>query len=232
MTSYVIAPPPVPSLAVAGTDARFPVRRVWCVGRNYLEHIRELGNDERQPPFFFSKPADALVADGSTIPYPPLTADLHHEVELVVALASGGHNIPVERALAHVFGYAVGIDFTRRDLQRAAQADKKPWEIGKAFDASAPCGALAPVSAIGHPATGSIALSVNGAPRQAGDLTQMIWNVPEIIARLSQSVALAAGDVIFTGTPAGVSAAVPGDTCVGTIAGVGTLTIKIGSPLA
>jgi fumarylpyruvate hydrolase len=232
MTAFVIAPPPVPSLAVAGTDARFPVRRVWCVGRNYLEHIRELGNDERQPPFFFAKPADALVGDGSTLPYPPLTQDLHHEVELVVALSGGGRNIPVETALDHVFGYAVGIDFTRRDLQRAAQAEKKPWEIGKAFDFSAPCGVLAPAATIGHPAAGAIGLSVNGAARQAGDLAQMIWNVPEIIAKLSQSVALAPGDVIFTGTPAGVSAAVPGDVCVGTIAGVGSLTVIIGPVLA
>jgi fumarylpyruvate hydrolase len=230
MTGFVITPPPVPSLAVAGTTDRFPVRRVWCVGRNYLEHIRELGNDERQPPFFFAKPADALVGDGATIPYPPLTADLHHEVELVVAIARGGRDITSTDALDHVYGYAVGIDFTRRDLQRAAQAEKKPWETGKAFDASAPCGVLAPVSLIGHPASGAIGLSVNGTARQAGDLAQMIWGVPDIIAKLSQSVALAPGDVIFTGTPAGVSAAVPGDVCVGTIAGVGTLTVTIGPP--
>ena len=232
MTAYVISPPPVPSLAVAGSTARFPVRRVWCVGRNYLEHIRELGNDERQPPFFFAKPADALVPDGATIPYPPLTGDLHHEVELVVALSGGGRDIPVERALERVFGYTVGIDFTRRDLQRAAQAEKKPWEIGKAFDASAPCGVLAPSAVIGHPSAGAIGLSVNGAVRQAGDLSQMIWTVPEIIAKLSQSVALAPGDVIFTGTPAGVSAAVPGDVCFATVAGVGSLTVTIGPALA
>jgi fumarylpyruvate hydrolase len=228
---YVIPPPAIPSIAVAGTSQRFPVRRVWCVGRNYLEHIREMGQDERQPPFFFAKPADALVADGSTVPYPPLTKDLHFEVELVVALMRGGRNIDPARANDCVFGYAVGIDLTRRDLQIAARDIKRPWEIGKAFDASAPCGALRRAAEIGHPTKGRIQLKVNGAVRQDGDLAQMIWSVPEVIAKLSEQVALAGGDVIFTGTPAGVGATVPGDRLDCAIAGVGTLTVTIGPAL-
>jgi fumarylpyruvate hydrolase len=183
-TRYVIAPPPWPALAVAGTDKTFPVRRIWCVGRNYLEHIREMGNDEREPPFFFAKPADAVVPDGATVPYPSLTKDLHHEVELVVALKAGGRNIKTADALSCVYGYAVGIDLTRRDLQFASREIKRPWEIGKAFDASAPCGALHPVSETGHPKTGAIRLSCNGKLRQNGDLAQMIWNVPEVITKL------------------------------------------------
>ncbi len=175
---YVIAPPPQPSIAVAGISGRFPVRRIWCVGRNYIEHIREMGQDERAPPFFFAKPADALVPDGSTVPYPPLTKDLHFEIELVVALKGGGRNLAPERALDLIYGYGVGIDLTRRDLQIASRDLKRPWEIGKAFDASAPCGALRPASEIGHPNKGRIYLKVNGTVRQDGDLEQMIWNVP------------------------------------------------------
>ena len=167
---YVIDPPPQPALAVAGSDRLFPVRRVWCVGRNYVEHIREMGQDERAPPFFFAKPADALVPDGASIPYPALTKDLHFEVELVVALKGGGRDVVPERALDLVYGYAVGIDLTRRDLQIAARDVKRPWEIGKAFDASAPCGALKPAVQSGHPAKGRIRLAVNGALRQDGDL--------------------------------------------------------------
>ncbi|MCD0421244.1 fumarylacetoacetate hydrolase family protein [Rubrivivax sp. JA1024] len=227
---FVIALPPQPSLAVAGTSDRFPVRRIWCVGRNYLEHVREMGNDERQPPFFFAKHADMVAPDGATIAYPPLTKDLHHEVELVVALKSGGLNIPVEKALDHVWGYAVGIDLTRRDLQIASRKKEQPWEIGKSFDASAPCGALRPASEIGHPATGKIWLSVNGTERQAGDLSEMIWNVPEIIAKLSAQVELAAGDIIMTGTPAGVAALSPGDTIACGVDGIGTLNVTIGQP--
>ena len=228
---YVIDPPPQPALAVVGSDRLFPVRRVWCVGRNYVEHIREMGQDERAPPFFFAKPADALVPDGSSIPYPALTKDLHFEVELVVALAALGRDITPERALDLVYGYAVGIDLTRRDLQIAAREVKRPWEIGKAFDASAPCGALKPATEIGHPAKGRIRLSVNGTVRQDGDLEQMIWSVPEIIAKLSQQVALAAGDVIFTGTPSGVGATVAGDRVEAEIDGVGKLAVTIGPPL-
>jgi len=228
--NYVISPPPRAVIAVAGTDKTFPVRRIWCVGRNYEEHAREMGHDVRDPPFFFSKPADAIVPDGASVPYPPLTKDMHHEVELVVALKSGGRNIKLERALDCVFGYAVGIDLTRRDLQIASRDMKRPWEIGKAFDASAPCGALAPAASIGHPSKGRIALKVNGKVRQDGDLAQMIWNVPEVIVKLSEMVELAGGDVIMTGTPAGVAATVAGDRLECEIAGVGTLTVTIGKP--
>lgn len=229
---YVIIPPARPVIAVAGTDKTFPVRRIWCVGRNYEEHIREMGHDVRDPPFFFSKPADAIVPDGGTVPYPPLTKDMHHEVELVVALKSGGRNIKMEQARDCIYGYAVGIDLTRRDLQIASRDMKRPWEIGKAFDASAPCGPLQPVARIGHPSTGRIALSVNGKIRQDGDLAQMIWNVPEVIVKLSEMVELAAGDVIMTGTPSGVAATVVGDKIECDIAGVGKLTVTIGKPAA
>jgi fumarylpyruvate hydrolase len=227
---YVIAPAPQPTIAVAGTDKRFPVRRIWCVGRNYLEHIREMGQDEREPPFFFAKPADAVVPDGATIPYPSLTKDLHHEVELVVALKSGGRNIDVKRANDCIYGYGVGIDLTRRDLQIASRDIKRPWEVGKAFDQSAPCGALRPAAEIGHPAKGRIVLKCNGKVRQDGDLTQMIWNVPEVISKLSEMVELAAGDIIMTGTPSGVAATVAGDKLECEVEGVGTLTVTMGPP--
>jgi fumarylpyruvate hydrolase len=228
--SFVIPAPPQASIAVAGESKSFPVRRIWCVGRNYLEHIREMGNDERAPPFFFAKHADMVVADGATIPYPPLSKDFHHEVELVVALKSGGRNIPTDQALDHVYGYAVGIDLTRRDLQGAAKKKERPWEIGKSFDHSAPCGALQPATKIGHPAKGKIWLSVNGTEKQKGDLTELIWSVPEIIAKLSEQVTLDAGDIILTGTPAGVGALVPGDKVECGIDGIGTLKVAIGKP--
>jgi fumarylpyruvate hydrolase len=227
---YVIAPAPQPTIAVAGGAKKFPVRRIWCVGRNYLEHIREMGQDEREPPFFFAKPADAVVPDGTTVPYPSLTKDLHHEVELVVALKSGGRNIDVERANDCIYGYGVGIDLTRRDLQIASRDIKRPWEVGKAFDASAPCGPLKPAAAIGHPVKGRIVLKCNGTVRQDGDLAQMIWNVPEIISKLSEMVELAAGDIIMTGTPSGVAATVTGDKLECEIEGVGTLTVTMGPP--
>jgi fumarylpyruvate hydrolase len=229
---YVIPPPPQASIAVAGTDEVFPVRRIWCVGRNYIEHIREMGQDERAPPFFFAKPADAVVPDGGTVPYPSLTKDMHHEVELVVALKSGGRNIPVDKANDTIYGYAVGIDLTRRDLQIASRDVKRPWEIGKAFDASAPCGPIAQASKIGHPTQGKITLKVNGQLRQDGDLNQLIWNVPETISKLSEMVALEPGDIIMTGTPAGVAATVVGDKIECEVEGVGTLTVTIGPPLA
>jgi fumarylpyruvate hydrolase len=225
---YVISPPPQAAIAVAGSDKLFAVRRIWCVGRNYVEHIREMGQDERAPPFFFAKPADAIVPDGGVVPYPPLTKDMHHEVELVVALKGGGLNIKADKALDCIWGYGAGIDLTRRDLQIASRDVKRPWEIGKAFDASAPCGPLRPASEIGHPSKGRIALKVNGTIKQDGDLNQMIWNVPETISKLSEMVALAAGDIIMTGTPAGVGALVPGDKVEAEIEGVGTLRVTIG----
>jgi fumarylpyruvate hydrolase len=228
--TYVIPLPPQPVIAVAGKSQSFPVRRIWCVGRNYLEHIKEMGQDEREPPFFFAKPADAIVTDGGTVPYPSLTKDLHFEIELVVALKSGGRNVPTGKALDLIYGYGVGIDLTRRDLQIASRDIKRPWEIGKAFDASAPCGPLRPASEIGHPSKGRIALTVNGKVRQDGDLSQMIWNVPEVINKLSEMVALAPGDVIMTGTPSGVGATVAGDRLEGEIAGVGKLAITMGPP--
>lgn len=228
---YVIPPPPQASIAVAGTDKVFPVRRIWCVGRNYVEHIREMGQDERLPPFYFAKPADAVVPDGSTVPYPSLTKDMHFEVELVVAIKSGGRNIPVAKANDCIYGYCVGIDLTRRDLQIASRDLKRPWEIGKAFDHSAPCGAIKPASEIGHPAKGKITLKSNGQVRQDGDLNQLIWNVPEIIANLSEMVTLEPGDIIMTGTPAGVAATVAGDKLECAIEGVGTLAVTIGPPL-
>jgi fumarylpyruvate hydrolase len=224
----VIPAPPQATIAVAGSNDVFPVRRVWCVGRNYLEHIREMGQDEREPPFFFAKPADALVPDGTTIPYPSATKDLHFEVELVVALKSGGRSIPVARANDCIWGYAVGIDLTRRDLQIASRELKRPWEVGKFFDNSAPCGALKAASEIGHPNKGKIRLSRNGEVKQDGDLAQMIWNVPETISKLSEIVALEAGDVVFTGTPSGVGQTVAGDKLECEIESVGTLTVTIG----
>jgi fumarylpyruvate hydrolase len=228
--SFVIPALTQPALAVAGESKTFPVRRIWCVGRNYLEHIRELGNDERDPPFFFAKHADMIAPDGADIPYPTLTKDMQHEVEMVVALHSGGLNIPADKALAHVYGYGVGIDLTRRDLQTAARKKERPWEIGKSFDQSAPCGALQPASKIGHPSKGRIWLSVNGTDRQKGDLTELIWSVPEIIAKLSMQVHLGAGDIILTGTPAGVAALAPGDKIECGVDGVGTLKVSIGKP--
>ena len=228
---YVIPPAPQAALAVAGSADLFPVRRIWCVGRNYLEHIKEMGQDEREPPFFFAKPADAIVPDNGTAPYPSLTKDMHHEVELVVALKSGGRNIPVAKANDCIFGYAVGIDLTRRDLQIASRDLKRPWEVGKAFDHSAPCGAIKQASETDHPKKGKITLKCNGTLRQDGDLDQLIWNVPEIISNLSEMVELVAGDIIMTGTPSGVAAIVAGDKLECEVEGVGKLSVTIGPPL-
>lgn len=225
---FVIPAPPIPSLPVEGTSARFPVARIFCVGRNYAEHAREMGHDpNREPPFFFMKPADAIVTDGADFPYPPLTKDVHHEMELVVAIGKGGANIPVEKALEHVYGYAVGLDMTRRDLQGEAKKMGRPWDTGKAFDASAPCSAVVPASKIGHPAKGAIWLKVNGETRQSSDLSQLIWNVPETIAYLSTLFTLAPGDLIYSGTPAGVAAVKKGDVLEGCVDGVGTLKLKV-----
>lgn len=224
--AFVIPPPPLPSIAVAGETRRFPVRRIFCVALNYAEHAREMGKEPgAEPPFFFAKPGDAIVASGTAIPFPSLTGNLHHEIELVAALRAGGADIAPERALDCVYGYAAGIDLTRRDMQTAARNAGRPWDMSKGFDNSAPIGALRPAAEIGHPARGRIALSVNGAPRQQGDLADMIWSLPQIIAELSRHVALAPGDLIFTGTPPGVGAMRPGDRAEGTIEGVGAVSV-------
>ena len=227
---FVIDPPPVVSVPVVGTADRFPVRRVWCVGRNYVEHAKEMGFTGREPPFFFAKPADALVVvpDGTTgdMPYPPGTDDLHHEIELVVAIGTGGSNIPVEKALEHVWGYGVGLDMTRRDVQGEAKKMGRPWEMGKSFDESAPMTALKAAADIGHPAKGAIWLKINGEFRQQGDLAMQIWNVQEQIAYLSNLVTLEPGDLIMTGTPAGVGPVHKGDHLEGHVDGVGDLSIK------
>ena len=237
--SYVFPPAAVVALPVVASPASFPVRRVYCVGRNYADHAREMGAldqaDGREPPFFFGKPADALVfcpADGQAeVAYPTLTADLQHEVELVVALgpelANGGADIPVDRALAGVFGYAVGIDLTRRDLQAQAKAKGHPWDMSKGFDQSAPIGPIHPASSVGHPAAGRIWLSVNGVTRQDGDLAAMSWNVAEVIAQLSRFVRLAPGDLIYTGTPAGVGRVQRGDVLACGIAGLNPLSCRL-----
>jgi len=224
---YAVPAAPQPSLPVVGTPARFPVHRIYCVGRNYLAHVREFGNDEKDPPFFFAKANDMVVEDGATVPYPPLTSNYHHEVELVAAIGKGGANIAVESALGHVFGYAIGFDMTRRDLQQAAGKKGKPWEIGKSFDQSAPCGPIYPAAKVGHPQQGEIEITVNGQMRQRSDLNLMIWDVPNIISQLSQQVTLQPGDLIYTGTPEGVGPVVSGDVMVGRIAQLGELTIKV-----
>lgn len=224
---YVFPPATPTGIPVAGTDAAFPVRRVYCVGQNYALHAKEMGGDGRQPPFFFSKPADALVPGGGRIAFPPKTDNLQHEVELVVALAEGGTDIPVDKALAHVFGYAVGIDLTRRDLQAAAKEKGRPWDMAKGFDQSGPISAIVPSATYGHPEKGRVWLSVNDAVKQDGDLAEMTWNVAEIIANLSTYVELAAGDLIFTGTPAGVSTVAPGDTLTCGIDGLGELRVLL-----
>jgi fumarylpyruvate hydrolase len=226
---YAIAPPPVTTVAVAGMDAVFPVARVFCVGRNYAEHSIEMGHDpDREPPFFFMKPADAVVP-GGRLPFPTQTQDLHHEVELVVALADGGRVIPVERALDHVFGYAVGLDMTRRDLQALAKKAGRPWDMAKGFDQSAPTGQIRVVEEIGHPTKGAVWLRINGESRQEGDLDQQIWKVPETISFLSTLVALRPGDLIMTGTPKGVGRVEPGDRLEGHIDGVGDLSVSYDS---
>lgn len=227
-TSYTFAPPTRVSVAVKDSEDRFPVRRIFCVGRNYAEHAREMGGDPaREPPFFFAKPADALTASGVAVPYPPGTADLHHEVELVVAIGRGGARISGEQALHHVFGYAVGNDLTRRDLQGAARKEGQPWDMAKGFDASAQIGCISPAERFGHPGDVAIWLAVNGVERQRSQLGQMIWPVPGIIAALSELVTLAPGDLIYTGTPHGVGALSPGDEVSAGIDGLEELTFRI-----
>lgn len=228
MTQYVIDPPATPSIAVADSAARFPVRRIFCVGRNYAAHAREMGKDpDREPPFFFSKPADAVVDDNATVAYPPQTENFHYEAELVVAMGKGGIDIDESDALDYVWGYAIGNELTRRDLQLAARDMGRPWDWGKAFDRSAVCGPVHPVDAVGHLQQGSIRLSVNGEVKQDADLRDMIWDIPEQIAILSRTMEIKAGDLIYSGTPAGVGPLVPGDICVVEIEGLGKLTTSI-----
>ena len=227
--TFLFDPMPTPSLPVVGEDSRFPVRRIFCVGRNYAAHAREMGKDpDRDPPFFFTKPADAIVQDGETVAYPPETENFHYEAELVVAIGKGGAGIAEAQALDHVFGYAIGNDLTRRDLQLEAREKGRPWDWGKAFDRSAPIGPIHKAELVGHLSEGSIRLSVNGEVKQDGNLNELIWNVPEVVSIISHAMTLCPGDIIMTGTPAGVGPLVPGDVCVVSIDGLGELTTTVG----
>ena len=229
MADQLVFPAIAPTVLLVAGGGLFPVRRIYCVGRNYVSHIREMKEaDERDPPFFFQKPRDAIVGDGAVVPYPPDTNDFQYEIELVAAIGKDGRDIDVAKALDHVWGYAVGIELTRRDRQRDARDLQLPWEAGKSFDHSAPCGPIYPASKVGHPSAGAITLSVNGAEHQRGDLKEMIWNVAEIVAQLSRQMLLRTGDLIMTGTPAGVGPVIPGDVMVGAVEGLGTLTITVG----
>ncbi len=228
---FVISSWDIPSLPILGSNARFPVRRIFCVGRNYVEHQKEMGGDGREQPFFFCKAAHDMVAvnqnDVAGIPYPPMTANYHWEAEMVAVIGSGGSRIAAAKANDHLWGYAVGLDMTRRDLQQAGKDKGRPWTFGKDFDQSAPIGPITPSAKIGHPTRGELWLKVNGATKQESDINQMIWNIPEQIAFLSQYYTLEAGDLIMTGTPAGVGAARVGDELVAGIAGLGELKVKI-----
>ena len=226
--AYVFSEFSQPSVAVFNTSSRFPVRRIYLVGRNYAAHAREMGHDpDREKPFFFQKPSDAVLPSGSDFPYPPLSKNVHHEIELVVAMKSGGRDIGVDAALTHVFGYAVGIDITRRDLQQEMKLKGRPWEAGKSFDCSAPITDIVPVSICGHPEQGRVWLKVNEELRQDGDVSQLIWSVPEIISILSTLFRIEAGDLIFTGTPAGVGPITVGDKIAGGVAGVAEIEISV-----
>ena len=225
--SFVIPAPPPASVEVAGTGDRFPVRRIYCIGRNYLAHRKEMGHDDRKPPFYFQKPADALLETGGEFPYPTLSENVHFEIELVVAIAKGGTDISIENALDHVYGYGLGIDMTRRDIQSQAKQDGKPWESAKSFDHSAPISQIRPVSEIGHPDSGRIWLAVNGEIRQDSDLNLQIWNVQEGISHLSKIYEVVPGDLIYTGTPDGVGPINPGDLITAGIEGIGELEIKV-----
>lgn len=227
--AFVVPAPKAPSLPVAGETARFPVRRIFCVGRNYAEHSREMGHDPtRELPFFFTKDSYSLVPGGGVFPYPPLSQDVHHEIELVAAVGRGGSDIPAEKALRHIYGYAVGLDMTRRDLQGEAKKTGRPWEVGKAFAHAALCSKIRPATKSGHPAKGLVWLKINGEMRQKGDLAEMIWNVPEIVMHLSRLFPLSAGDLIFTGTPAGVGPVKKGDVLEGGVEGIATLKVRVG----
>ena len=227
-----IETPPLHTLTVAGRDEKFPVNRVFCVGRNYAAHAREMGKDpDREPPFFFMKPANAVVdaAKPTSVPYPPKTKNYHHEIELVVAIGQGGRDIAIVDALKHVYGYAVGLDMTRRDLQLEARDKGRPWEFGKSFALSAPVGPLHRAEDIGHPSAAAITLTVNGQPRQSSDIAKLIWSVSECIAYLSEYETLEPGDIIMTGTPEGVNAVVAGDTMRGAITGLGVIEVQVGA---
>ena len=227
MPDYVFPPPAISAVPIAGSNAMFPVRRIFCVGRNYAEHAIEMGSDPtREPPFYFAKPADALLINGADMPYPSVTKSLHHEMELVVAIGVGGKNILIGNALTHVWGYCAGLDMTRRDMQNEAKKTGRPWDMGKGFDLSAPMGALIPAAGF-DPSKGKIELKVNGKVTQVSDLSKLIWSIPEVIANLSELVELAPGDLIMTGTPAGVAAVVRGDVLEGFVEGVGEIRTKI-----
>lgn len=231
MTSFVFDPKPVVSVPVVGMEARFPVHRIYCVGRNYAEHAQEMGHSGREPPFFFMKPADAVVVclpgQITALPYPSLTANLHHEIELVVAIGLGGKNIPVDQAISHIFGYAVGLDMTRRDLQNDMKKQGRPWCIGKGFDHSAPIGQITPAPDVPDIDQADIDLLVDGVPRQHGQISQLIWNVAETIAQLSAAWELQPGDLIYTGTPAGVGAVLPGDVLQGSVTGLSPIAAQL-----
>jgi fumarylpyruvate hydrolase len=231
---YVISSWDIPSLPIAGSNARFPVRRIFCVGRNYVEHQKEMGGDGREQPFFFTKSAHDLVplnaGQAGAVHYPPMTSNYHWETEMVAVMGSGGYKIPAAKANEHIWGYAIGLDMTRRDLQQVGKDKGRPWTFGKDFDQAAPVGPITPASKIGHPTKGKLWLKVNGALRQNSDIDQMIWSVPEQIAFLTQYYTLEAGDLIMTGTPAGVGAAKPGDELVAGIEGLGELQVKILNP--
>ena len=225
--ALVLPAPPLTLLPVVGATASFAVRRIYCVGRNYLSHVRELQNKENEPPFFFQKQREMIVRDGGSVRYPGLTADFQHELELVVALQSGGSNIASGAALSHVYGYAVGLDMTRRDRQNDMKRMQKPWEVSKSFEDSAPCGAITQAAQCGHLSTAALQLTVNGQLRQHSNVDQLIWHVPQLIAALSEQVELAAGDLIYTGTPSGVGPVVRGDVLQAHIAGLAPLTVTI-----
>lgn len=226
--AFVVNAPVQKALPVVGETRSFPVRRIYCIGRNYVAHVREMGGDERRdPPIIFQKPADSIMPDGCEIPYPTMTDDFHYELELVVAMKSGGYNIPEADALDHVYGYGVGLDMTRRSVVDMPDRPNLPWELKKSFDQSCPCGPLTPVSAVGHVDRGAIRLTVDGETRQESDLSLMIWRTPEIIANLSKYFSLEAGDIILTGTPSGVGPVLPGNVLTGSIEKLGTLTVRI-----
>jgi fumarylpyruvate hydrolase len=232
MVSYAVTPPSPAYLDITGTDEKFPVRRIYCIGKNYVAHVREMNQDERDPPVIFMKPTDAIVRNGGDIPYPVFTTNFHYECELIVALKSGGYNIPEAEASSHIFGYAVGLDMTRRDHQAAALAKGLPWEVTKAFDKSAPVGPITRVEDTGVMTNGHVRLAVNGETKQDADISLMIWNIDEIISKLSEQHCLMPGDIIMTGTPAGVGPVVSGDVLDCSVDGLAPMQVRIGGKAA